>query len=94
MGWLRYLFLGDLGQQLDISDQRDEIASLKYQMSQQQPSGSSSTHLQSEIDHLQLTVSALAKVLINKRILSDSELNDMIQKIDAADGSVDGRMSK
>ena len=32
MGWGRYLLLGNLGQQLDIADQRDEIENLREEL--------------------------------------------------------------
>ena len=36
MGWGRYLLLGDLGQQLDLADQAEEIQRLKRQVQRPQ----------------------------------------------------------
>jgi hypothetical protein len=90
MGWMRYLLLGDLGQQLDIQDQAAEIDRLKRQMRNPFDSGSSDVEtLRAENAELRLYVAVLFRLLISKGIASDDEVRKLINRIDAADGAMD-----
>jgi hypothetical protein len=90
MGWMRYLLLGDLGQQLDIQDQADEIARLKQHMRNPfDASPSDVNSLRTENAELRLYVAVLFRLLISKGIASEDEVRTLINRIDAADGAVD-----
>lgn len=91
MGWLRYLFLGDIGQQLDLSEQRDEIADLRASLTNSRAKERTLDRLAAENDHLKLTLYALIRLLEQRRLISDAELDVMIDRIDAEDGRSDGR---
>lgn len=93
MGWGRYLLLGDLGQQLDLADQRTEIENLRDELRRsraQSPEGSVA-QLQAENDELRLYLSALTRLLISKGIVSREELRKVVDIIDEEDGKRDGR---
>jgi hypothetical protein len=58
MGWGRFFLLGDLGQQLDLSDQRSEIENLREELYKSRitsgASGGDVKRLQAENDELRL----------------------------------------
>jgi len=97
MGWGRYLLLGDLGQQLDLSDQKAEIDRLREEMLRSRSSGPGSTdaikRLQAENDELRLYLAAVIRILISKRIVTQSEVKQIVDAIDAEDGTVDGKFT-
>lgn len=95
MGWLRYFFLGDLGQQLDLADQKEEIDALRRQL-QSRPSGDRSANqrlesLQRENDELKLYLAAVLRLLISKRVATADEIRDLVNLLDREDGTEDGR---
>lgn len=93
MGWLRYLFLGDLGQQLDLADQRSEIDSLRHQLySRPAPTGPAPERLealQRENDELKLYLAAVLRLLISKKVATADEIRDLVNILDREDGSPD-----
>jgi hypothetical protein len=99
MGWGRYFLLGDLGQQLDLSDQREEIDRLRQEIEIQRSrsAGSGSTdamrRLQAENDELRLYLAAVIRVLVSKRVVTQSEIRQIVEAIDAEDGTVDGKFT-
>src|SRR5262245_2814085 len=95
MGWLRYFFLGDLGQQLDLADQKEEIDALRRQL-QSRPSGDRSANqrlesLQRENDELKLYLAAVLRLLITKRVATVDEIRELVNLLDREDGAEDGR---
>jgi hypothetical protein len=97
MGWGRYFLLGDLGQQLDLSDQREEIDRLRQEMLRSRSAGSGSTdelrRLHAENDELRLYLAAVIRVLISKRVVTQAEIRQIVDAIDAEDGTADGKFS-
>jgi hypothetical protein len=97
MGWGRYFLLGDLGQQLDLSDQREEIDQLRQELRRSRSAGSGSTdamkRLQAENDELRLYLAAVIRILVSKRVVTQSEIAQIVEMIDAEDGTVDGRFT-
>jgi len=95
MGWLRYLFLGDLGQQLDLSDHETEIENLKQQLQARQSTTASTDSrlrtLQQENDELKLYVVALLRLLIAKNVATVEEIRSLVNVIDREDGAADNR---
>lgn len=93
MGWGRYLLLGDLGQQLDLADQRDEIENLRDELrrSRARSPGNDMGQLQAENDELRLYLAAIVRLLTSKGIVSREELQRVVDVIDAEDGKQDGR---
>lgn len=95
MGWGRYLLLGDLGQQLDLTDQKKEIDSLRQELRRSRASSHDATgdieRLQEENDELRLYLVAVVRLLISKGIVSGEEMRKLVDAIDAEDGMRDGR---
>ncbi|MCI0375983.1 MAG: hypothetical protein L0215_00095 [Gemmataceae bacterium] len=93
MGWLRYLFLGDLGQQLDLSDQSAEIASLRQQLNSMPAAGGPDEKrietLQRENDELKLYLAAVFRLLITKGVATAEEIRDLVSALDREDGDQD-----
>jgi len=95
MGWGRWFFLGDLGQQLDLHEQADEIQRLKEQMRSDRRQASPDLakeirRLGVENDQLKLYVATLFRLAVTKGLATKDELKALVQAIDAEDGEVDG----
>lgn len=95
MGWGRTLFLGDVGNRLDISDCEEDIRILKQSLMQihqeEQNIDSELLALQRENDHLKLYLASITRLLISKNLLSKEEIEKMVDIIDAEDGAMDGK---
>jgi hypothetical protein len=95
MGWGRFLLLGNLGQQLDISDQKNEIEDLKQELRRSRVSSpavsSDIARLQAENDELRLYLAALVRLLTAKGLVSREEIRQVVNTVDAEDGTRDGR---
>ncbi len=95
MGWGRTLFLGDIGNRLDIGDCENEIARLRRNLGAQPGIDSSQDEqirtLRADNDELKLYLAALIRLLASKNVISTGELTKLVEAIDAEDGSVDGR---
>jgi hypothetical protein len=95
MGWGRYFFLGDFGQQLDLADQKDEIENLRNELRRSRGSSKDVTQdikrLQAENDELRLYLTAVVRLLISQGIVSQKQMRQVVEAIDAEDGVQDGR---
>ena len=95
MGWLRYFFLGDFGQQLDLADHEAEIDNLKRQLeSRRDTTGTVDSRLQSlqrENDELKLYLVAVLRLLIAKKVASVEEIRTLVDRIDREDGQADSK---
>ena len=96
MGWGRYLLLGDLGQQLDLSDQKEELVRLRAELERRGSSPDASAalkNLQAENDELRLYLAAVIRCLVSKQVLTAGELKQIVDVVDAEDGVQDGGFS-
>lgn len=99
MGWGSYLLLGDLGQQLDIMQQREEMERLRAAVAQARTSPAPAAdaeriaQLEREIDEMRLYVVSMMRLLLSKNLVSREELERMLKMVDGLDGSEDGRHS-
>ena len=95
MGWGRTLFLGDVGNRLDISDCEEDIRTLKQslmQMHQEEQEVDSELHaVQMENNQLKLYIAAMIRLLISKNVLTKDEIQGMVDIIDAEDGAMDNK---
>jgi hypothetical protein len=95
MGWGRTLFLGDIGNRLDIDDVEREVSDLKraitgeYQrdMSQDQKIAK----LIEENAEIKLYLAALIRLLTAKGSISKQDLQSIVAAVDAEDGRQDGK---
>ena len=101
MGWGRFLLLGNLGQQLDLSDhmaelerQREELDQLRGELRQGRPETPDLSlevwQLRNENDELKLYVAALVRILVSRNVMTAEEFKRFVEVIDAEDGSADG----
>jgi len=94
MGWLRYFFLGDFGQQLDLHQHEADIAKLKKQLDTQKGPVATKDALKAlrrENDELKLYVVAMLRLLIAKKVATVEEIRALVDIIDREDGEADGR---
>jgi hypothetical protein len=95
MGWARTLFLGDIGNRLDIEDTERDISGLKREIrgsfNKDMSQDRKIEALITENAELKLYLASIVRLLASKNIISSSELNAMVEQIDAEDGRVDGR---
>jgi cell division septum initiation protein DivIVA len=103
MGWGRWLLLGDLGQQMELSDhgaqiedQEERIRRLKKQLAEKASAidnaEASLIQLQVENDQLKLYLAAVVRILIEKGLTSAKEIKRLVEVIDVEDGTADGRL--
>jgi hypothetical protein len=83
---MRYLLLGDYGQQLDIEDMRDRLERLQ---TEQTPAEASQDRqlaaLRQETHDLRLRLGVLIKLLIAKKLLSAEEIAALITALEPED---------
>ncbi len=93
MGWGRFLLLGNLGQQLDLSDQQREMDDMRDELRRMRSSQADATtlaELRAENDELRLYLTALMRLLASKGVVAREELEQIVVAIDAEDGEIDG----
>lgn len=96
MGWGRMLLLGNLGQQLDIEEQRQEIQNLRNRVRSESHAAAQNVELRLDIleresDEMKLYIAALVRYLATKGQIDLNEFSKLIEEVDAEDGSTDGR---
>ena len=96
MGWGRMLLLGNLGQQLDIEDQRRELQQLRSRVRSESRQSSQEIELRLDVlerqsDEMKLYLAALVRYLAAKGQIDLNEFAKLVDEVDAEDGSADGR---
>ena len=92
MGWARMLFLGNVGQQMDIEEQRTRVDTLAERNARERETLQRQViSLRDEVARLKLLSVALSRTLVAKGVISDRDLNAMIEEVDLLDGKRDGR---
>lgn len=100
MGWGRMFFLGNIGQQLDIEEQREEMRKLRRELrrARREDGGGAAAameervgRLERENDELRLYLAALIRHLGRRGGVEPTELARVVSEIDAGDGAADGR---
>ena len=91
MGWGRTLFLGDIGNRLDIADTERDIQRirdrLKSSMRVDQAQDMRLDNLEAENNQLKLYLASLARLLVAKGVLSEAELRSIVDIIDEDESS-------
>jgi oligoendopeptidase F len=97
MGWARTLFLGDIGNRLDIADTENEIAQIRQELAnvygQDDSQDEKIRKLIAENAELKLYVAALVRLLIRKDCIAKTDLESIVAAVDAEDGTADGRFT-
>ncbi|MFM1822731.1 MAG: hypothetical protein RI967_997 [Planctomycetota bacterium] len=90
MGWGRTLFLGDIGNRLDIADAEREIAELRRELRGSHRKDLSQDErlaaLAEENAQLKCCLTTLVWLLRSKNLLSAEELETMVRLVDGEDG--------
>lgn len=93
MGWGRWFFLGDVGQQLDLDDQSSDIQKLRHALNAQREEGVQAAdelrRLRNDNNELKLYLAALLRLLIGKGVATKEEIQALVRAIDAEDGVID-----
>ena len=80
MGWGRFLLLGNLGQQLDLSDQQREMDDLRDELRRMRRSDANTTtlaELRAENDELRLYLTALTRLVATQGVVTREELEQV-----------------
>lgn len=97
MGWGKFLLLGDIGQQLDLQEQKEELTNLKDQMSLNNVTDFSISQrlekVEKENQELKLYLSSLVVLLKNTGAITREQLENVVEIVDGYDGNVDGKHS-
>lgn len=98
MGWGRMLLLGNLGQQMDIEEQKQEIEELRTQLESGARAGDATlesrvAQLEKENNELRLYLAAVIRYLGHNGVLDQDEFRELVEAIDTEDGSADGGYS-
>jgi len=96
MGWGRMFLLGNLGQQLDIEDQRRELQELRNRVRSESRGSTQDLELRLDIlerqsDEMKLYLAALVRYLAGKGQINLTDFAKLVDEVDAEDGSTDGR---
>jgi len=94
MGWGRTLFLGDIGNRMDIEDTERDIRQLKHKIASEQYNKASQDQiikrLVAENAQTKLYLASIVRLLLSKGSITKQELEVMVDAIDAEDGKSDG----
>ena len=93
MGWGRWFFLGDLGQQMDLADHETEIERLKEQIQSKPQVPASVEHrlqmLQRENNELKLYLAAILRLFVTKKLATADDIRAVVAAVDREDGTED-----
>ena len=94
MGWGRTLFLGDIGNRMDIEDTERDIRQLKHKIASEQYNKASQDQiikqLVAENAQTKLYLASIVRLMLSKGNITKQELEIMVDAIDAEDGKSDG----
>ena len=86
MGWLRTLFLGDIGNRLDIGDNEHRIRQMRAALRSNRRVDASQDErlalLERENEQLEILVSALAQMLAARGVIDEEELAPFVAALD------------
>jgi len=90
------LLLGNLGQQLDIEDQRQEIQELRSKIQLESRGAARSLELrldtlERQTDEVRLYLAVIVRYLAARGHIDLREFEKLVNEVDAADGAADGR---
>jgi hypothetical protein len=91
------LLLGDVGQQLDIQETRTALAQIQDRL---RATGQFDHEVSRRLDQLtaenaelKLYLAAIIRLLVAKGAIAPAELQEIVARIDRADGRADGKFS-
>ena len=94
MGWGRTLFLGDIGNRMDIEDTERDIQQLKQKLANAQYNRASQDQMINQLimenAQTKLYLASIVRLMLSKGSITKQELEAMVDAIDAEDGKSDG----
>lgn len=94
MGWGRMLLLGNVGQQMDLSEHRDELEKLTTRVGVERALREGADQmigqLRRENNELKLYLAALVRLLVSKHVVSVDEIRAIVDALDREDNKADG----
>jgi hypothetical protein len=94
MGWGRMLLLGNIGQQMDLSDQRTELERLERGISVERALREGADEmigrLRRENNELKLYLAAIVRLLLAKDVVTVDEIRRIVDALDREDEKRDG----
>jgi len=86
MGWARTLFLGDIGNRLDIADTEQDIQNLRRKIYEDRLVDASQDDaiaaLKEENLQMALCLGALVQMMVKKEILTETERENLVRMIE------------
>ena len=86
MGWGRTLFLGDIGNRMDIADTEEDIKRLRRKLARKDGVDEAQEarlhELEVENEQIKLYLASLIRLLVSKSLLSEAELQSFVDIID------------
>jgi hypothetical protein len=86
MGWARTLFLGDIGNRLDIADTEEEIREIQSQLHDAHHVDRAQdvrlAALEQDNDELKLYLASLVRLLVSRNVLTKEELGHFVDVIE------------
>ena len=86
MGWLRTIFLGDIGNRLDIADNEARIATMRTRIRDQTSTDRMQDRaigaVQERCEQLELTVGSLVKLLAVHEVVPEAELQTLVNALE------------
>src|SRR5262245_41192532 len=97
MGWGRLFLLGDVGQQLDLRDQQDELETLRSNVSierrMREGADEMIGRLRLENQEIKLYLAAVVRLLLAKQVVTIDEIRTIVDTLDRDDQKSDGTFS-
>lgn len=90
MGWMRTIFLGDIGNRLDIEDTEQEVQRLRRRLTRQGSRDGRQDErikaLELENEELKLCLAGLMRTLVAKGVCTQEELVALAMAVDNSEG--------
>ena len=94
MGWGRLFLLGDVGQQLDLREQQQELETLRSSVSierrMREGADEMIGRLRRENQEIKLYLAAVVRLLIAKQVVRLDEIRTIVESLDRDDQKADG----
>jgi len=94
MGWGRFLLLGNLGQQLDLSDQQQSLNSMRATIDGQHRRDVQQERqidaLWEENTELKMILSRLVNLLVSKGVVSQQDVQTLVSELERAEAAPPG----
>ena len=83
MGWMRTLFMGDIGQNLEIQNIQERLDEMRHEKTHVALNQEKQIEaLREEVHELRLRLAVLMKLLVGKNVLTAQEIASMIAALE------------